>query len=384
MPYLLGEPGVTPYVKAIRKEYASGMQSSSLKKAWPSLSKLTNELVAKIEERRTEGPIEFQHLFVQFALDALGIVAFGMTLGGLKGTHSIPELLIEVGHIARERFTDPITTTCYKLFPRMKGARKRQRAIDRLTHEYDKITKEILQREAPTDGSRPIWFGLRSLHQSETEEPPMSYESLRAEVGLILFAGTDTTAHQLGWIFSILAEHPRVVGKILEELRERGLYGDGARELAFEDLGELPYLTAVIKEGMRVAYIVTADSPREVPHDTTLMGYRVPKGTLVIVPGTRWITTDEWGDPNVFRPERWLTDEDMSRAYHLGFSYGPRDCAGQRLAMLEMRLVLIELLSRFRFETVIPFDELMLNGKNGVVIESAKGIPLRVVPRTAS
>ena len=360
------------------------MQSGSFKRAWSSLSKLLNELIAKIEERRTEGPIDFQPIFVRFALDALGIVAFGMTLGGLDGTCNIPGLMVEVGHIYIERLFNPIRATCHRLFPRMEGARKRQRVIDRLTHEYDRITKEILQREAPTDGSRPLWFGLRSLYQSETEEPSMSYESLRAEVGLILFAGTDTTAHQLAWLFSILAEHPRVVGKILEELRERGLYGDGARELAFEDLGELPYLTAVIKEGMRVAHVIAGNLPREVPHDTTLMGYRVPKGTLVIVPGTRWITTDEWGDPNVFRPERWQTDEDISRAYHLGFSYGPRDCAGQKLAMLEMRLVLIELLSRFRFETVIPFDELMLNGRNGVVIESAKGVPLRVIPKTAS
>ena len=375
---------VTPYVKAIRKEYASAMQTSNLKKALPSLSKLLNELVVKIEERRTEGPIDFQHLFVRFALDALGTVAFGMPLGGLDGTCNIPELLTEVGHIFVEKIFDPITTICYSLFPRMEGARKRQRAIDRLTHEYDKITKEILQREAPADGSRPLWFGLRSLYQSETEEPVMSYESLRAEVAFVIFAGTDTSAHQLAWLFSILAEHPRVVGKILEELRERGLYGDGARELLFEDLGELPYLTAVIKEGMRVAYIVAANIPRMVPHDTTLMGYRVPKGTVVIVPGTRWITTEEWGDPDVFRPERWLTDEDMSHAYYVGFSYGPRDCAGQKLAMMEMRLVLIELLSRFRFETVIPFDELMLNSKNGIVIESAKGIPLRVVPRSAS
>ena len=375
---------VTPYVKAIRKEYASAMQTSNLKKALPLLSKLLNELVVKIEERRTEGPIDFQHLFVRFALDALGTVAFGMPLGGLDGTCNIPELLIEVGHIARERFTDPITTTCYRLFPRMESARKRQRAIDRLTHEYDKITKEILQREAPADGSRPIWFGLRSLYHSDTEARVMSYESLRAEVAFVILAGSDTSAHQLAWLFSILAEHPGVVDRILEELRERGLYGDGAKGVLFEDLGELPYLTAVIKEGMRMAYVVAAGMPRVVPHDTTLMGYRVPKGTLVIVPGTRWITTDEWGDPNVFRPERWLTDEDMSRAYHLGFSYGPRDCAGQKLAMLEMRLVLIELLSRFRFETVIPFDELMLNSKNGAVIESAKGIPLGVVPRTAS
>ena len=375
---------MSPYVKAIRKEYASAMQTSNLKKVWPSLMNATNQLAVKIEEHGTKEGIDLQHLLVRFALDVIGAVAFEMTLGGLDGTCNIPELLIEVGHIFKERLSDPITTTCHKLFPRLEGARKRQRAIDRLTHEYDKITKEILQREAPTDGSRPLWFGLRDRYHSETEMP-MSYDSLRAEVALVILAGTDTSAHQLAWLFSILAEHPRVVDKILEELRERGLYGDGAREVVFEDLGELPYLTAVIKEGMRIAYIVMGIMPRVVPHDMTLMGYRVPKGTLVVVPGTRWIGTEkEWGDPEVFRPERWLTDEDMSHVHYLGFSYGPRDCSGQRLAMMEMRLVLIKMLSQFCFETVIPFDELMLSGTNGVVIESAIGIPLKVSPRTAS
>ena len=383
-PNLLTASAVSPYVKAIRKEYASSMQTSNLKKALPSLSKLLNQLVITIEARRTEGAIDFQHLLVRFALDVIGAVAFDTTLGGMDGSGNIPELMIEVGHIFKERLFDPITTTCYKLFPRLEGARKRQRAIDRLTQEYDKITKEILQREAPSDGSRPLWFGLRSCYHSETDVP-MSYDSLRAEVALVILGGTGTSAHQLAWLFSVLAEHPRVVDKILEELRERGLYGDGAREVVFEDLGELPYLTAVIKEGMRIAYIVASTRPSVVPHDTTLMGYRVPRGTLVVIPGTRWIGTEkELGDPDVFRPERWLTDEDMSHVHYLGFSYGPRDCAGQRLAMMEMRLVLIKLLTQFRFETVIPFDELMLNGKNGVVIESAEGIPLNVVLRTVS
>ena len=375
---------MSPYVNAIRKEYASAMQTSNLKKTWPSLLKLLNQLVIIIDERRIDGPIDVQSLFVQLALDVIGIVAFEMTLGGLDGTCSIPELLIEVGHIQKERLLDPIATTCYKLFPRLEGARKRQRAIDRLRHEYEKITKEMLKREAPTDGSRPLWFGLRSFQHPETKEP-LSYESLKTELGGVILAGADTTAHQIAWILAALAEHPRVVDKILEELRERGLYGDGSREVVFEDLGELAYLTAVIKEGMRFVAIVTRTVPRVVPHDMTLMGYRVPKGTLVVIPGNRWIGTEkEWGDPEVFRPERWLTGEDMSHVHYLGFSYGPRDCAGQKLAMMEMRLVLIKLLAQFRFETAIPFDELMLHGKNGLAIESAIGIPLKVSPRTAS
>ena len=71
----------------------------------------------------------------------------------------------------------------------------------------------------------------------------------------------------------------------------------------------------------------------------------------------------------------------MSRKYYLGFSYGPRDCIGQKLATVEMRLALIHFLVKYEFFPTVPFEKLMSNVRNGLAIEARDGIWLDVKPR---
>lgn len=211
---------------------------------------------------------------------------------------------------------------------------------------------------------------------------PVSTKTLLTELAMAILTGMDTTGQQLGWILMLLASYPKVVAKLLDELEAHGLYGPDAKPVSFDVLGDLTYLTAIIREGMRIAYILNGTAPRLVPEDMTILCYRIPKGTMIMAPGTRAMNSvEQWGDPDVFRPERWLHGEEVSDNYYLAFSTGARDCVGQKLSMLEMRLTIVKLVTRYELGTQEDWQEVLNNAKDGIVLEAEKGIWLQLSPR---
>ena len=372
---------LTPYVKAMRKVYATGFQSNILKAAVPKVNGIMDKMVEIAEQQRREGAVDFQVLCVKLTLDIIGVVAFDTNLGGLDGSRPLYQDIIDAGYYVATQLSDPLKAVYGKLFPASKSAQEDKSMLNRLTAEWDKLTEEIItKKDVPSEGE-PIWVGLKKFIDPETGEP-LLYESFLAEVALIVMSGMDTTGHQLAWILALLASNPDKAKKLVEELTSCGLCGKDARASVYDDLAKLPYLTAIIKEGMRIAHALFGAFFRMVPHDMTILGYHVPAGTRIMFPSSRYMCSEaEWGDPDVFRPERWLTDEDMSQKLYLGLSYGPRDCIGQRLAMMEIRVALIHLISKYEFSPTVPFDDLMNNVRDGIAIEAKNGIFLNVTPR---
>ncbi|HET9111204.1 MAG TPA: cytochrome P450, partial [Ktedonobacterales bacterium] len=123
----------------------------------------------------------------------------------------------------------------------------------------------------------------------------------------------------------------------------------GERPATAADLPRMPYLDAVIMESMRIyppAWTVnrTALEPFE------LGGYQFPAGTRVII--SQWVIhhlPEVWGDPEVFRPERWTPEfrQSLPRGAYFPFGAGPRICIGMPLAEMEARLLLATILQRF-------------------------------------
>ena len=376
-----GIRSLTPYVKKIRRIYASAFLGSHLKRMVPKLNSALDKMLEIIESHRKTGPIDLQRLCIRLTLDAIGIVAFETNLGGLDESSNLCQLVDKTGCIAFDRLMNPFKRLKRRLFPKSAEAQKDNAIIDALTVEWVRLTRDILSRDDPPDGETPLWFGLKQLADPSSAEP-LEFKQLRAEVATAVIAGMDTTGHQLCWTLALLASYPGAMQTLLKEFKGRGLYGEAAKRVSYEDLGDMPYLTAVIKESMRIASIITSIT-REAPRDMTILGYRIPKGTYLFCPGNRWLDAkDEWGDPEVFRPERWLEEEDISQRYYFGFSYGPRDCAGQKLAMLEMRVALIRLLGAYHFSLTVPFDKLMDDSQNGIAIRVENGVWFHLTPRS--
>ncbi|KAL6030924.1 hypothetical protein STEG23_026898, partial [Scotinomys teguina] len=120
----------------------------------------------------------------------------------------------------------------------------------------------------------------------------------------LFFAGTETTAVTLLWALLYMSIHQEVQEKVQAEIDR--VIGHG-RQPCTADRESMPYTNAVIHEVQRMGNIVPLNAPREVTADSTLAGFHLPKGTMVLTNLTALHRDPkEWATPYTFNPEHFL------------------------------------------------------------------------------
>ncbi len=157
---------------------------------------------------------------------------------------------------------------------------------------------------------------------------------LASEAQLVIFAGEGTTAFTLTAAVYELLANPPVLTRMKAELE--GAIPDPESIPSFAQVDGLPYLNAIVQEVIRLhpgvmnrQMRVPADQP-VVYTDKQRSGheYTVPPGFLVSMsPLCMHMNPDVFDDPYEFRPQRWLDNPKLARAF-LGFSRGTRSCLG--------------------------------------------------------
>ncbi|VAI03196.1 hypothetical protein VPH35_072107 [Triticum aestivum] len=192
----------------------------------------------------------------------------------------------------------------------------------------------------------------------------------------IYFAGHETTAVTVTWCLMLLATHPawqdRARAEALEVCR-------GGTELDVDVLRRLKTITMVIQETLRL-YPPGSLIMREALKDFKFGGLDIPRGTIIqtAIPMLH-LDKDVWGqDAGEFQPDRFANGAaaacEPSHMY-LPFGHGPRICAGQNLAMMELKVVLVRLLTKFSFSRSPGYRHAPLFR---LTIEPGFGMPLVV------
>nr|ULR85493.1 cytochrome P450 [Spodoptera frugiperda] len=177
-------------------------------------------------------------------------------------------------------------------------------------------------------------------------------EGIREEVNTFMFEGHDTTAMALVFGLMLLADHPEVQERIYEECQT--ILGDSDTTPTMSDLAEMKYLEAVIKETLRL-YPSVPFIAREVTEDFMLGDLLVKKGTEVSIHIYDLHRLPElYPDPEAFKPERFLSQQPTHPYAFVPFSAGPRNCIGQRFAMLEMKCMLSGVCRKFKLSPIVP------------------------------
>ncbi|KAL4819367.1 hypothetical protein BDW67DRAFT_182313 [Aspergillus spinulosporus] len=199
--------------------------------------------------------------------------------------------------------------------------------------------------------ARPLTV-FDSLLSSTLPQHEKTVDRLKGEGQTLIGAGTLTTGNALKTIIFHVLDDPNILQKLRAEV-------DGALEnvdiLSMSDtayLERLPYLSACIKEGLRVSYGVTHRLQLIAEEPLTYSGVPIPAGTPVGM--TSIFMHDNpvvFPQPREFRPERWLeadfeTAQAMNRHF-VPFSKGSRMCLGMNLAYAEIYLVLAVLFRRY-------------------------------------
>jgi len=160
-------------------------------------------------------------------------------------------------------------------------------------------------------------------------------------------AGAESVANTLDYALLYMVLNPHIQKKVHEELD--AVVGRSRRPTG-EDRPMLPYLEATLTEAQRINPIAPLTPHHRVMRDTKLNGYNIPKDTTVLI--SLWSVLSDpghWGDPEVFRPERFLDSNGkfVKDEWMINFGSGKRYCVGESLSKNVLFLFFATFLQEF-------------------------------------
>jgi len=209
------------------------------------------------------------------------------------------------------------------------------------------------------------------LSLQENEPAYYTDEIIRGLMQVMLTTGSDTSAGTIEWALSFLLNNPDILEKASTEIEDK--IGEQNRLIEESDLNELPYLNKIIKETLRMCPPSRLNPPRESSEECTIGGFRIPRGTMLMV--NTWAIQNDpelWPEPTKFKPERW-GDRDVDGFLFFPFGFGRRRCPGEGLAVRVIGLVLGSLIQCFEWERD---GEEMVDMTEGSGLTAPKALPL--------
>ncbi|XP_077229741.1 cytochrome P450 89A2-like [Tasmannia lanceolata] len=201
-----------------------------------------------------------------------------------------------------------------------------------------------------------------------------------------LDGGTDTTSTTFQWVMANLVKNQDIQAKLWEEIK--GIVGEEDRIIREEDLQSMPYLKAVIMEGLRRHPPSHFVIPHGVSEDTTINGYVIPKeSTLNFTVGDMGLDGEVWKDPLEFKPERFLGEEgevvDITGKREIKmmpFGVGRRICPAMDLAILHLEFFVGNLVREFEWRAK-DGEEVDMSEKSEFTVVMKNPLEAAIIPR---
>nr|KAF6427353.1 cytochrome P450 family 4 subfamily V member 2 [Rousettus aegyptiacus] len=250
------------------------------------------------------------------------------------------------------------------------------------TNEIKK-TEEFKSEDKNTSLSKKKRRAFLDLLLSVTDDEgnKLNHNDIQEEVDTFMFEGHDTTAAAINWSLYLLGSYPEVQKKLDNELDE--VFGKSDRPATSEDLKKLKYLDCVIKETLRLFPSVPLIA-RSLNEDCEIAGFNIAKGSqVIIISYALHRDLRHFPDPEEFQPERFFPENMKGRHpySYVPFSAGPRNCIGQKFAIIEEKTVLSCILRRFWVECSQEREDLGLIGT--LILRPTNGIWIKLKRRNA-
>ncbi|XP_057254949.1 cholesterol 24-hydroxylase isoform X3 [Pezoporus wallicus] len=233
----------------------------------------------------------------------------------------------------------------------MPGKQKLVKEVQESVRLLRRVGKECLdqRREAIQSGKEDTLDILTQILKGDALEETRDDENILDNFITFFVAGHETTANQLSFTVMALAQHPEILERLQAEVDD--VLG-AKRDLDYEDLGKLTYLSQVLKESLRL-YPPVPGTLRWIDKEHVIDGIRIPaKTTLFFSTYIMGRMEKYFKDPLTFNPDRFSKDAPKPYYCYFPFSLGPRSCIGQAFAQMEAKVVMAKLLQRFEFELV--------------------------------
>ncbi|XP_016914993.1 methyl farnesoate epoxidase-like isoform X1 [Apis cerana] len=254
------------------------------------------------------------------------------------------------------------------LFPNLTGFSafvERQKRINNFfmeviaKHKWKKINEEC---------TNFIDVYLQEIQKKNSSHSFFNENQLLYIIKDLFSAGVDTTNSTIGFIIAFLVVHQDVQSKVYDEISrviDKDIYP------SLSDKDRLPYLKAVIAEVSRLANIGPTSIPHRAVKDSTFLGFEIKKNyTLLANFKSIHMDKEHWGDPEIFRPERFINEKGdfINDSWLMPFGLGRRKCLGETLAKNTVFLFVACMLQRLHFMLPSNHPPPCLQGIDGFVI----------------
>ncbi|MGK2938197.1 MAG: cytochrome P450 [Solirubrobacteraceae bacterium] len=309
--------------------------------------------VGGLDERGDSFEVEMVADMTMLTLDVVGTALFGHELGSVaKKMGTAVTTGLRLGEVAaRLTLVAAPPAWTVKLLghtvhyapllpPPLDRAQFTMRAIDRMVEDV------LTDREQYPDQTDDL---LGMLLRARDEDGTLTARRVRDEAVTFMIAGHETTANGMAWMWYLLALNTSARDRMLEEI-DTVL---GGRRPTADDVPLLPWTSACFQEALRYFSPIWV-VPRTAIADDEIDGYRIPKGSTVLVP-VNAVHHDPrfWEDPQRFDPTRFLPENaNHHRFAYLPFGAGQRICIGRTFALMEATLIAAMMSQQFVFEAV--------------------------------
>ncbi|KAH8847789.1 hypothetical protein MCOR27_001908 [Pyricularia oryzae] len=382
--------------KRHRKMILNVFSVPNLKKMFPIFQEKAEELSQHLDATiaaSTGDSIDVQCIYSKATIDIIGITALGLDLRNLKSTKLRMDFLQCYRRMHEQPFSAALISFINVHVPirRLLWFVRANRDFVEASQEVRAMLRTCIReriRDVDSRKGAEVKFQSRDLLTYMVEErllaqckDPLTTEDILGHLLNFLSAGHETTTGVMTWASYVLATNPRIQDRLRAEVE--ALLKESPCP-SYSDIERMKYMHNFVREVLRL-YSPAVATYREAAKDVTICGTLIPKGThLVLCPSVCNKSKRIWGaDAEEFVPERWekLDGEAASPYSIMTFLAGPRQCIGKQYALQEVKVLLIEVISKFR---LLPTEELVSNdfkvniSNPGVVLRPKGGMVLRV------
>jgi cytochrome P450 len=231
------------------------------------------------------------------------------------------------------------------------------------------------------------------LHRGHTQ---LSERVLLRHAMTTMAASLEMVSNQMAWALYALSNPCNIhVQQLLREsIRKR--FSNVPSSMSWEEISSQPYLLGVVNEILRLCPN-TAHRGRVANCNTAVNNLFLPTGTVLTWP-VYAINRDPryWGsDANMFKPERWFTNENgveprcRDAFCFMTFGQGPRKCPGEAYTRAVLANMLVALIGRYEFRRPTGYADVMEDGdairvKFGIVMKAEIWVDVKEVPGWSS
>lgn len=384
----------SPYGEYWRKMRAICVQQLLSSKKVQSFRRVREEEVAlMVEEIKRSGAsvLNLSGILTTYTDDLISFASFNNKCSGDQGTfvnlkQLLDELMKLLGVVSMGDFIPWLSWV-----DNVNGLEGRlQNVAEQLDVFLEKVIQEHQDRlsamiiEDDSDKGEKVQNFLDILLDLQREnKDALSMESVKSVLLDMFVGGTDTSYTLMEWAIFELIRHPRVMKELQEEVRKI-VKGKDSKVLCGDDLEQLPYLNAVIKEVLRLHPPAPLLMFRESLQEVKINGFDISAGTQVII--NAWAIQRDptfWTEAEEFRPERFLNTSSFDyrgqNFHYIPFGVGRRGCPGISFAIASAQLVIATLMYEFdwKFPDGIDHEKVDMTEAPGLTVRRRD--PLMVI-----